>query len=132
LNQLRFSLQCRRHRLCTEERLEKPAPSGQQWITPAAGVYRLLTIPAHHWGLLPLGLESMTYWLPRAVIVLIAWATTCLLMNIVTSVDPLVFYLAGGVWAFVGLISFSYMYKLRRDESSLRMEELARFQQPAE
>jgi hypothetical protein len=83
-------------------------------------------------GLLPLGLESMTYWLPRAVIVLIAWATTCLLMNIVISVDPLVFYLAGGVWAFVGLISFSYMYKLRRDESSLRMEELARFQQPAE
>jgi hypothetical protein len=74
----------------------------------------------------------MAYWLPRAVIVLIAWVSTCLLMNIVTSVDPLVFYLAGGVWAFVGLISFSYMYKLRCDESALRIEELARFQQPAE
>jgi hypothetical protein len=74
----------------------------------------------------------MAYWLPRAVIVLIAWVTTCLTMNIVTSVDPLVFYLAGGVWAFVGLTSFSYMYKLRCDESALRMEELARFQQPAE
>jgi hypothetical protein len=74
----------------------------------------------------------MAYWLPRAVIVLIAWATTCLLMNIVTSIDPLVFYLAGGVWAFVGLMSFSYMYKLRRDETALRIEELGRFQQPAE
>jgi hypothetical protein len=74
----------------------------------------------------------MTYWLPRAVIVLIAWATTCLIMNIVTSIDPLVFYLAGAVWVSVGLISFSYMYKLRRDESSLRVEELARYQQPAE
>jgi hypothetical protein len=79
-----------------------------------------------------MGFESMAYWLPRAVIVLIAWATTCLIMNIVTSVDPLVFYLAGGVWAFVGLLSFSYMNKVRSDESSLRIEELARYQQPAE
>lgn len=74
----------------------------------------------------------MAYLLPRAVIVLIAWVTTCLMMNIVTSIDPLVFCLAGGVWAFTGLISFSYMYKLRCEESALRIEELARFQQPAE
>jgi hypothetical protein len=74
----------------------------------------------------------MAYWLPRAVIVLIAWATTCLTMNVATAIDPVVFYLAGGVWAFVGLISFSYMYKLRREEHSLRIEELGRFQQPAE
>jgi hypothetical protein len=74
----------------------------------------------------------MAYWLPRAVIVLIAWGTTCVIMNIFTSIDPLVFYLAGGVWAFVGLISFSYIYKLRREENSLRIEELGRFQQPAE
>ena len=74
----------------------------------------------------------MHYLLPRAVIVLIAWATTCLAMNIATSIDPLVFYLAGGVWAFTGLISFSYMYKLRCDEHALRIEELGRFQQPAE
>ena len=58
----------------------------------------------------------MGYLLPRAVIVLIAWGTTCLVMNAVTIVDPLVLYAAGGVWAFVGLISFGYMHKLRRDE----------------
>ena len=50
----------------------------------------------------------MGYLLPRAVIVLIAWGTTCLIMNFWTSVDPLVFYVAGGVWAFVGLICFFF------------------------
>jgi len=58
----------------------------------------------------------MGYLLPRAVIVLIAWGTTCLIMNAVTTVDPLVLYIAGGVWAFVGLISFGYIHKLRREE----------------
>jgi hypothetical protein len=74
----------------------------------------------------------MAYLLPRAVIVLIAWGATCLVMNVFTTIDPLVFYLAGGVWAFAGLTSFSYIYKLRRDESALRIEELGRWQQPAE
>jgi hypothetical protein len=74
----------------------------------------------------------MAYWLPRTVIVLIAWVTTCAIMNIFTRIDPLVFYLAGAVWSFVGLVSFSYMHKLRREENSLRLEELSRFQQPAE
>jgi hypothetical protein len=60
----------------------------------------------------------MGYLLPRAVIVLIAWGTTCLIMNTFTSVDPLVFYIAGGVWAFVGLISFGYIHKLRREEDA--------------
>ena len=58
----------------------------------------------------------MGYLLPRAVIVLIAWGTTCLIMNTFTGVDPLVFYVAGGVWAFVGLICFGYLHKLRREE----------------
>ena len=58
----------------------------------------------------------MGYLLPRAVIVLIAWGATCLVMNTFTSVDPLVFYVAGGVWAFVGLICFGYLHKLRREE----------------
>ena len=58
----------------------------------------------------------MGYLLPRTVIVLIAWGTTCLIMNFWTAVDPLVFYLAGGVWAFVGLICFGYLHKLRREE----------------
>ena len=60
----------------------------------------------------------MGYLLPRTVIVLIAWATTCLIMNTFTSVDPLVFYVAGGVWALVGLISFGYLHKLRREEDA--------------
>lgn len=58
----------------------------------------------------------MGYLLPRTVIVLIACGTTCLIMNTFTSVDPLVFYVAGGVWTFVGLISFGYLHKLRREE----------------
>ena len=60
----------------------------------------------------------MAYLLPRAVIVLIAWGTTCLIMNTFTSVDPLLFYIAGGVWSFVGLISFGYLHRLRREEDA--------------
>jgi hypothetical protein len=68
----------------------------------------------------------MGYLLPRAVIVLIAWGTTCLIMNTFTSVDPLVFYVAGGVWAFVGLISFGYLHKLRRQEDEQFAHAIAR------
>jgi hypothetical protein len=57
----------------------------------------------------------MAYILPRAVIVLIAWGTTCLVMNTFTNIAPLVFYIAGGVWSLVGLVSFSYMHSLRDD-----------------
>jgi len=68
----------------------------------------------------------MGYLLPRAVIVLIAWGATCLIMNTFTSVEPLVFYIAGGVWAFVGLISFGYIHKLRRDEDAQFARAIAR------
>jgi hypothetical protein len=51
----------------------------------------------------------MAYILPRAAIVLIALGTTCLIMNTFTAIDPLVFYIAGGVWSLVGLVAFSYM-----------------------
>jgi hypothetical protein len=57
----------------------------------------------------------MAYILPRAVIVLIAWGTTCLMMNAFTSIAPLVFYVAGGVWSLVGLVCFGYMHSLRGD-----------------
>src|SRR5580704_9293609 len=68
----------------------------------------------------------MGYLLPRAVIVLIAWGTTCLIMNTFTGVDPLVFYVAGGVWAFVGLICFGYLHKLRAKRMrALRARSLA-------
>jgi hypothetical protein len=68
----------------------------------------------------------MSHMLPRAVIVLIAWGTTCLVMNIFTTIDPLVFYIAGGVWAFVGLICFGYLHKLRREEYAQLDRSLAR------
>ena len=68
----------------------------------------------------------MGYLLPRAVIVLIAWGATCLIMNSFTSVDPLVFYVAGGVWAFVGLICFGYLHKLRREEDEQFAHAIAR------
>ena len=68
----------------------------------------------------------MGYMLPRAVIVLIAWGTTCLIMNTFTSVDPLVFYVAGGVWAFVGLVAFGYINKLRREEDAQFARAIAR------
>ena len=68
----------------------------------------------------------MGYMLPRAAIVLIAWGTTCLIMNTFTSVDPLVFYVAGGVWAFVGLVAFGYINKLRREEDAQFAHAIAR------
>ena len=68
----------------------------------------------------------MGYLLPRAIIVLIAWGTTCLIMNTFTNVDPLVFYVAGGVWAFVGLITFGYLHKLRREEDAQFAHAIAR------
>jgi hypothetical protein len=68
----------------------------------------------------------MGYLLPRAIIVLIAWGTTCLIMNTFTGVDPLVFYVAGGVWAFVGLITFGYLHKLRCEEDAQFAHAIAR------
>ena len=60
----------------------------------------------------------MGYILPRAVIVLIAWGTTCLIMRACTTVDPLLFYIAGGVWALAGLVCFGYLHKLRQETSA--------------
>ncbi|HUD86900.1 MAG TPA: hypothetical protein VMR17_10625 [Xanthobacteraceae bacterium] len=74
----------------------------------------------------------MGYVLPRAVIVLIAWGMTCLIMHSCTTVAPLIFYIAGGVWALVGLIAFGYLHRLRNEDNSLRVEVNAQAQQPAE
>jgi hypothetical protein len=60
----------------------------------------------------------MAYVLPRAVIVLIAWGTTCLIANTFTDIDPRVFYAAGGVWSLVGLLSFGYMQSLSEQEEA--------------
>ncbi len=59
----------------------------------------------------------MAYLLPRAVILLIAWSTVGLAVNIFTSIAPPVFYLAGAVWSFVSLASFSYLDRVWHDEN---------------
>ncbi len=79
-----------------------------------------------------LGQELLGYTLPRAVIVLIAWGTTCLIMRSCTTVEPLIFYIAGGVWALVGLIAFGYLHRLRSEDNSLQVQAIAQAQQPAE
>ena len=58
----------------------------------------------------------MGYLLPRAIIVLIGWGLTCVLIfKIWPEVDPMVFYIAGATWAVAGLVCFRYLYKLRRE-----------------
>jgi hypothetical protein len=74
----------------------------------------------------------MAYILPRAIIVLIAWGTTCLIMNTFTAIDPLVFYVAGGVWSLVGLVTFSYMHNLREQTEAEPVRTLAPVQTSAE
>jgi hypothetical protein len=74
----------------------------------------------------------MAYWLPRMIILLIAWGTTGLMINIFTSIDPLVFYLAGGMWSVVSLSSFSYLDKLWPEEGTLPVALLLRYRRPAE
>jgi hypothetical protein len=74
----------------------------------------------------------MAYILPRAVIVLIAWGTTCLIMNVFTTIDPLVFYIAGGVWSLVGLVCFGYLHSLRSEADEQPAPSLVQIQTPAE
>jgi hypothetical protein len=63
----------------------------------------------------------MAYILPRAFIVLVAWGITCgLIKNIWVGVDPKVFLIAGVSWAFVGLLCFGYVHRLRSDEHDRR------------
>ena len=74
----------------------------------------------------------MAYVLPRAVIVLIAWGTTCLIVNTFTAIDPLVFYVAGGVWSLVGLLAFSYMNNLSEQAEAAPVRVIATLQTAAE
>jgi hypothetical protein len=55
----------------------------------------------------------MGYLLPRAIIVLIAWAVTGLVVHVYTTVDPALFCIAGVVWTMVGLACFNYLDGLR-------------------
>jgi hypothetical protein len=74
----------------------------------------------------------MAYVLPRAVILLIAWGTTGLMIDFVTSIDPVVFYLAGAVWSVVSLLSFGYLDRAWRDDDAPQLGALAHIRRSAE
>lgn len=58
----------------------------------------------------------MAYILPRAVIVLIGWATTCeIIHNLSAHVSSTVFYLAAISWAAAGITCFGYLHRLRSE-----------------
>jgi hypothetical protein len=60
----------------------------------------------------------MAYLLPRAFIVSMGWGMTCaLIYNVRPDADPNSYYAAGAIWAFVGVVCFSYLYRLRREVS---------------
>jgi hypothetical protein len=53
-------------------------------------------------------------------------------MNTFTAIDPLVFYVAGGVWSLVVLMAFSYMHNLREQPDGEPIRAIAPVQIPAE
>lgn len=62
----------------------------------------------------------MAYLLPRAVIVLIAWATSCwLIKSFWPEADPMVFGVAAASWTVGGVAYFAYLRKLRREIEAL-------------
>ena len=62
----------------------------------------------------------MAYILPRAIIVIIAWAMTCgLIKNLWPDADPMLFGVAAASWALGGIGYFAYLRKLKRDIEEL-------------
>jgi hypothetical protein len=62
----------------------------------------------------------MAYLLPRVVIVLVAWAISCVaIKKLWPEADPVVFGLAGACWIVGGTAYFGYLRKLRRDIEAL-------------
>jgi hypothetical protein len=62
----------------------------------------------------------MAYLLPRAILVIIAWAMTCaLIRKFWPDADPLIFGIAGACWIVSGISYFGYLRKLRRDIEAL-------------
>jgi hypothetical protein len=63
---------------------------------------------------------TMAYLLPRAVLIIIAWAMTCaLIKKLWPEAEPMVFGVAGATWVFGGGAYFVYLRKLRRDIEEL-------------
>jgi len=62
----------------------------------------------------------MDYLLPRAILVLIAWALTCgLIRKFWPDADPVIFCVAGASWAGAGIAYFAYLRRLKRDIDDL-------------
>ena len=62
----------------------------------------------------------MSYLLPRAFMVLMAWGMTCgLIKNLWRDADPMVFGIVGLLWVGGGMAYFIYLRKLRRDIAEL-------------
>jgi hypothetical protein len=62
----------------------------------------------------------MAYLLPRAVLVIAAWAITCaLIKKLWPEADPAIFGIAGASWIGGGIAYFAYLRKLRRDIEEL-------------
>ena len=63
---------------------------------------------------------TMAYLLPRAVLIIIAWAMTCaLIKKLWPEAEPMVFGVAGATWVLGGDAYFAYLRKLRRDIEEL-------------
>ena len=62
----------------------------------------------------------MAYLLPRAVLIIAAWAMTCaLIARLWPGAEPMIFGVVGGCWIFGGVAYFGYLHKLRRDIEEL-------------
>jgi uncharacterized protein (DUF486 family) len=62
----------------------------------------------------------MAYLLPRAVLIVVAWAMTCALIGkLWPSADPTVFAIAAASWILGGVAYFGYLRKLRREIEAL-------------
>jgi hypothetical protein len=62
----------------------------------------------------------MSYLLPRAVVILVAWAMSCAaLRKVWPDADLASFGILGACWIFGGTAYFGYLRKLRRDIDEL-------------
>jgi hypothetical protein len=85
-------------------------------------VYRSLTVVRQHQVCIYARDESriMTYVLPRAFFIVLAWAMTgALIRNLWAVADPMIFAVVGAPWVFGGIAYFAYLRKLRRDIEDL-------------
>lgn len=58
----------------------------------------------------------MTYVLPRAVIVLLAWGASYFVLTALSKhVPAAVVYFTGIAWSLAGIAGFGYLYKLRQE-----------------